>query len=379
MISNAAEDFRKAQKEIERLSASVAAKEEESVRLKAELAEQAELAAVSLRSAANETVARKSAGLEAAYKDRKERLEAEADAQKKALQEDHDERVAELAANYEAGARRAALENEALRSSAEKTREELAAVQLKADAYINGMMEKEHAHQTEMLKLKEDLATELNVRVAEAAEKAAQMQQGRMRFLEKELSRLQQNNADALKAAEEAFRTEKERLTEELGLRKAHIGAADRKLQEMEAELMKSRQNAAAIYLGQITEQDDRFKAMIKEYEDRQDKLEKAAAARQDGIRQEYEGRLRDMEEMLKSKDSLVRQGGDFWRQKQAELDTQHSALNMKINSFNEEIFAQRQTLSERENWLSLKFVNYRLNFFFRVFHIFLYKNKMYS
>jgi hypothetical protein len=59
------------------------------------------------------------------------------------------------------------------------------------------------------------------------------------------------------------------------------------------------------------------------------------------------------METMLKSKDSLVRQGGDFWRQKQAELDAQHSALNMKINAFNEEIFAQRQTLSERENVLN--------------------------
>jgi hypothetical protein len=86
------------------------------------------------------------------------------------------------------------------------------------------------------------------------------------------------------------------------------------------------------------------------EYAAREEKLERETAERIEAVRRDAEARLKDMEEALKAKEKLVRDGGEFWKRKQTELDEQYSALNMKINSFNEEIYAQKRAISEREN-----------------------------
>jgi hypothetical protein len=89
------------------------------------------------------------------------------------------------------------------------------------------------------------------------------------------------------------------------------------------------------------------------EYEAREEKLEKEAAQRIEAVRRDAEDRILGMEEALKAKEKLIREGGEFWRQKQAELDEQHAGLNRKINAFNEDIYAQKRALSERENALN--------------------------
>jgi len=231
------------------------------------------------------------------------------------------------------------------------------------------------ARAEEVARLQEAHAVDLAAKVTDAAARATAPLQGQLLRLEQnllaqqqrskeeltlqqqhskeELAAQQQHSKAELAELRDLFNRNKERMEEELSRRQSYAEVADFKIQEMEAELMKSRQNAAAEHLGQIAGQDDKFRSLAKDYEDRQAKLEKETMARVEELKREYESRLREMDELLRSKDSLMREGGDLWRQKQAELDAQHSSLNTKINAFNGEMFAQRQALSERENTLN--------------------------
>ncbi|OGS08375.1 MAG: hypothetical protein A2270_02815 [Elusimicrobia bacterium RIFOXYA12_FULL_51_18] len=351
-LAKTAEDLKKAHKEIEALSSAASAGEEEIERLNLEMAERARESSEALRHAEEGALAQKSAGLEAAYKERKERLEAEAAAVKEDLEKDYRKRVEEMAGSYALKVRQADFENEALKNTAAKMGEEVAASQSKANAYFNEIMEKARGYQEELVKLKEAHVSELNFKITDAVSKATQLLQEKLRFTVEELRDLQQHNKEELLTIDETFRKEKERLMQELGRRQSYIEAADLKMREMENELMNSRHNSAAAFLGQITDQDDRFKALVNDYETKRNKLEIEAAGRVEEIRRAAEARLKDMEEMLKAKEKLVQEGGVFWRQKQAELDAQNSELNMKMHRFNEELFAQKQELSGKEKQL---------------------------
>ena len=351
-IARTAEDLKKANKEIEALSSAVSAGEGEIERLNLEMAERARESSEALRHAEEEALAKKSAGLETAYKKRKERLEAEAAALKEDLEKDYRKRVEEMAGSYALKVRQADFENEALKNTAAKMGEEAAASQSKANAYFNEIMEKARGYQEEIIKLKEAHVSELNFKITDAVSKATQLLQEKLHFTAEELRDLQQYNKEELLTIEGTFRKEKERLMEELGRRQNYIEVADLRMREMENELMNSRHNSAANFLGQIADQDDKFKVLISDYETRQDKLETETAGRIEEIRRAAEAKLKDMEEMLKAKEKLVQEGGVFWRQKQAELDAQNSELNMKMHRFNEELFAQKQELSGKEKQL---------------------------
>ena len=91
----------------------------------------------------------------------------------------------------------------------------------------------------------------------------------------------------------------------------------------------------------------------MEQYEARQDQLEIETAQRVGEIRAAAEDRLKEMEEMLKAKEKLLRGGGEFWHQKEAEFDAQSAELNLKMHQLNEELFAQKQELAGKEKQLN--------------------------
>ena len=143
---------------------------------------------------------------------------------------------------------------------------------------------------------------------------------------------MEKYNKDERRIIEETFHKERERLAEELGRKNNYIEVVDCKLQDMENELLKTRQNSAVSFLTQISDQDDKFKALVEGYAVRQDKIEIETAGRVDEIRKAAETRLKEMEEMLKAKEKLLRDGLELGRQKEAELDAQNSEMNIKMH-----------------------------------------------
>jgi len=260
--------------------------------------------------------------------ERKARLENETAALRTALEKEYWRKQEELAKDLEAKTLPLRLENEALKKTIEKMREEVASAAAKAEGYVNEKVES-------------------------AAAKATQLLQEKLRFMESELSRMEKYNKDERRIIEETFNKERERVAEELGRKNNYIEVVDFKIREMENELLKTRQNSVVTFLSQITDQDDKFKLLVTEYESRQEKLEMETAARIEEVRAAAEARFKEMDAMLKAKENLLREGAEFWRQKESELDAQNSEVNMKMHRFNEELFAQKQELSAKEKQLN--------------------------
>ncbi|MFA6434248.1 MAG: hypothetical protein WCW52_06085, partial [Elusimicrobiales bacterium] len=404
------------------LSDAVSSREDEISRLNSELAGKDRQTAEDIKIAENAVLAAGAAELEAAYKERKERLAAETAALRSELEKEHKTRIEKLAAHYEARSRQTDMENGELKAAVAKLREEALEAQRKAGAHFTELTEQARAYQEAALKLKEGRAAELNSRIEAAVAEAVRSQQEKLRSMESELSELRRSSREESRLAEEAIKKEKTRLAEELSRGQASIEAADLKIREMQDELMKSRQNSAAAYMDRITDQDEKLRALKSAYDAREEKLKKEAAelveqarngaeirlkeleeevaakeqllsegaeswqrkqleldARRDEkfnalleeyqarqresekqaalaaaeLKSSYDARLKELEEQLKAKEQRIREGGEFWRQKQLDLDAQHSALNLKLHSFNEEIFAQKQAMSEREKVLN--------------------------
>lgn len=161
----------------------------------------------------------------------------------------------------------------------------------------------------------------------------------KMTFMEQELIKTQIDRKEELAMLQESALREKERLLEEVDSRSRYVEGAELKIQELEQEMMKYRQAASGELLKNISEQDSRFREMAAE--------EKARS----------EASVRRLENLLSAKEKLLAEGDSFYRQKQQELDGLHAELNMRESKFNEELFAQKQALSDKEKALN----DYRL------------------
>jgi hypothetical protein len=127
------------------------------------------------------------------------------------------------------------------------------------------------------------------------------------------------------------------------------VEAADLKIQELERDIQKYRQTASGELLKQISEQDERFRAIVAEDKIRREAREKAFAAELERVKAAGEARVKQLETLLSAKEKLMAEADGFYRQKQLELDGQHSEFNQGVNKANEELFAQKQALSDKE------------------------------
>jgi hypothetical protein len=222
-------------------------------------------------------------------------------------------------------------ENEALRAAMEQAREEVLSANKRADDTFNDMLKASKAVQEEKLEINRLRTDEFNAAVAEAVRKATEATAQKLRHTEAELVRIQEVNRDEVNLLTEAFNKEKDRMLEEIVRRENYLESADLKIQEQEQQMAALRQNSSVDLMRHVSEQDKRFRDIVT--------AEKAR----------YEARIKQMEELLAAKERLLADSERVYRQKQVELDSLHSELNASVSRFNEDLFAQRQALSEKE------------------------------
>ena len=158
----------------------------------------------------------------------------------------------------------------------------------------------------------------------------------------------------------EAF-SKRERLAEELG-RKDNYGVVDCKLQEMENELMKTRQNSAVNSLSQIVDQDDKFKSLAEAYAARQEKVEIEAAGRVEEIRASAEAKLADNNLVKESELTEARASiKKLEEARSASVDAHHSELLARTRSSEEAISAKLAEF-EAEKLEKLRFMESELS-----------------
>ena len=133
----------------EETAATVQDRDGEIESLKADMADQAREFEERLLTTEKLAIAGKIAELEAAYKARKERLEAETAELKGALDNDYQTMRAELARDVEIKAKQAAKENETLKGHVEKMRKDVYEANVKAEGFFADMMERKREHQDE--------------------------------------------------------------------------------------------------------------------------------------------------------------------------------------------------------------------------------------
>jgi hypothetical protein len=215
------------------------------------------------------------------------------------------------------------------------TQEELDKTKKTSDELAQKLLAAEKAHHDEKLEMQKAQMRELDNSVEAAVAAAVEMLEQRLSHAHAELAKLQKRAAEEMRLIEDGFAAEKTRLLEDVDRRDRYIENADRKLQELETEMLKYRQEASSELLRNISEQDRHFREAAAE--------EKARA----------EERVSQLEELLAAKEKLLSDSDKFCRQKQLELDKVHADLNLRVNKFNEELFAQTQDLSDREKALN--------------------------
>jgi hypothetical protein len=310
-----------------------------------------------LRSAGSDAVAARREELEKAYAAKQARLEGGIAALRKELEDDYSARRAELSEDFELKSEHLGTEKLALKAALEKAREEAAAASGRAAGIFEEMMSASKAAQEEKNAMQRAQTEELNRAVAEAARKAVEITAEKLRRAEDEVSKAREANREEVNTLTESFIKEKERMMEEMARRENYVEAADIKIQDLERDIMKYRQNASGELLKQIAEQDERFRGVVGEEKARRDAREKAFAAELEQTRAACDARVKQLEGLLGAKEKLLADGDRFYRQKQLELDGLHSDFNQDVNKFNEELFAQKQALSEKEKALN----DYRL------------------
>ena len=142
---------------------------------------------------------------------------------------------------------------------------------------------------------------------------------------EEGMVRLQRDHMDELRSMQDGFQKEKERLVEDLTRRESCIETGDLKIAALENELMKFRQDSAAVLMNNLAEQEDKFNAVLREYHDRMAKNEKEAAEKLEQTKAAYEGRLKELEGDLQAKDAQMRSDSESWNKKTREQDAEYS------------------------------------------------------
>ena len=246
---------------------------------------------------------------------------------------------------------------QALKAEVEKARAETLAANKRADGLFDEMVAALKAAQEEKNALQRAQTEELNRAVPEAVGKAVEILSQKLRRAEDELEKTRAENRDEVLQLGESYTKEKERMLEEMARRENYVETADLKIQELERDILKYRQNASGELLKQIAEQDERFRGIVAEEKIRREARERAFAAELERARTASDARVKQLEDLLAAKETLMAEGDKFYRQKQLELDGMHSAFNQGVNKANEELFAQKQALSEKEKALN----DYRL------------------
>ena len=216
-----------------------------------------------------------------------------------------------------------------------RTQEELAGSKKQAVELSEKLLASEKAHHDEKLEMQKAQVRELDNSVESAVAAAVEMLEQRLAHAHEELAKVQKRATEEMRIIEDGFAAEKTRLLEDVDRRDRYIENADRKLQELETEMLKYRQEASSELLRNISEQDRYFR--------------EAAA----GEKARAEERVSQLEELLAAKEKLLADSDKFCRQKQLDLDKVHADLNLRVNKFNEELFAQKQELNDREKDLN--------------------------
>ena len=304
----------------EELTAALGAKESSIIALKNEVTEVKRDCEARLLSAVSEAVAARRRELETAYTRRQT-----------ALEEDFKARCDALTAEF--ALKNGRLEEENASFKAELGKATAAATESNARAVMLGdkLLAAEKAFHNEKIEIQKAQISELENTVADAVSAAVEMAEDRLRHSQEELDKAKKTNREEVRQLAEGFNAEKDQLLEELGRRDRYIEDADAKVQELEHEMLEYRQTASGELMKNISEQDGRFREMAA-----------AEKARSDA-------RIKQLETLLSAKEMLLADSDKFYRQKQLELDSLHNSFNMRVNGFNEDIFAQKQALSEKE------------------------------
>ena len=341
----------------EELAAALEEKENEIRAMRGEAAEARRNYEESLSSAGGEAVAAKRRELEQLYVSRKQELEAGFAALREELQNTYQARENEANRQLEIKTSQVEAENRALRSGIEQLRAQAEAAGARAADVFNEMMLASKKHQEELFQLKEEHAGELSGKVSAAVAAAARAFEEKLVMAQAGLDKERAGHKKEVAALEKFFEETKEKMTAELENARNYSEVLDFKIQEMEKELVKSRQNSAAEFLTRITDQDEHIASLEGKYKARQEKLENEARRKMGDLVSSYEAKVKAMEELVSNKEKLIQDSEDFWGKKQAEVDKAHADFNLRVNKFNEELFAQKQALGEKENALN----DYRL------------------
>jgi len=310
-----------------------------------------------LLSAGGEAVAAKRQELEQLYVARKQELEKEFASLRGNLQNAYESREKEMSRQLELNVAQFEAKNRSLSSGMEQLRAQAEAANAKATEVFNAMMQASKKHQEELFRVKEEHAGEIDIKIAASVEAATRALAGKLAAAEAGFAKEREDHKNETAALEKFFGETREKLAAELENAKNYSEVLDFKIQDMEKELVKTRQNSAAEFLSRITDQDQQIASLEGKYKARQEKLESETRQKMADLTAAYDAKVRAMEELVKGKEQLIRDSEDFWGKKQAEVDKAHADFNLRVSKFNEELFAQKQALGEKENSLN----DYRL------------------
>ncbi|MDP2866541.1 MAG: hypothetical protein Q8O90_09875, partial [Elusimicrobiota bacterium] len=266
---------------------------------------------------------------------RRAELEAVYARKQAAYEEEGQARLDELNEDFTLKCNRLAEENAAFRKDIEKEKSAAAQANARAVEFSGKLLTAEKAFHDEKIEMQKAQIREFDSSVGDAVAAAVELAEDRLRHTQEELETMKKTNREEVGMLREGFEAEKDQLLEELGRRDRYIESADAKLQELENAMIKYRQTASGELMKNISEQDRRFRELADEEKARGD------------------ARIKQLESLLSAKEKLLADGDKFYRQKQLELDGLHNSLNMRINGFNQDIFAQKQELSEKEKALN--------------------------
>lgn len=207
--------------------------------------------------------------------------------------------------------------------------EEAAALR-KANTELNDSLQNfEKMAHDEKLAMQKEQMREMDVAIAEAVDVAVEEYAQRLKQLQDEVARLKKQGQEELQLAKEGAAAEKERLMEEMDRRDNYIERSELKIQELEYEMIKYRQSASAELMRSISEQDARFRSAAAE--------EKARS----------ETRVKQLEDLVSTKEKLLAENDRFHKQKQLELDSMRADLNMRLSESNENLLAKENALND--------------------------------
>ncbi len=337
----------------EELAAGLEEKENSIRALRAEALETSRNYEERLGTAGSDAVLARRKELEQLYASRREELEKDSAALREELDNAYQSKEKEMLRRI--GYKEAQLEAEKgdLAAGMEKLRAQAEAATAKAAEVFAKMMRAAKEHQEELFRLKEEHADEFENKLSAAVEAATRAMAGKTTLAEGGLAKAREDHKKEIAALEKFFGETREKMAAELESSRNYAEVLDFKIQDMEKELAKSRQNSAAEFLGRMTEQDEHVASLEKKYKARQEKLESEAGQRIMEIASSYESKMKDLEATLKAKEQLIQDSEEFWGKKQAEVDKSHAEFNLRINKFHEELFSQKQAMNEKEKGLN--------------------------